>query len=106
MQSTVTARLDSEPLPPPRRRRASGAATTSGDQLFRWMTAGAAWLVLITLLGAALSMAWGVHLAFQTFGWSFITSANWDAVGLQFGALVPIYGTLVSSAIAMLIAVP
>ena len=106
MDTPATTRFDTEPLPPPRRRRSSGAATTLGDQVFRWLTAAAAWLVLIALLGAAASMAWGGRLAFQTFGFGFITSRTWDAVGLQFGAFVPIYGTLVSSAIAMLIAIP
>lgn len=70
------------------------------------LTASAAWLVLLVLLGAALSMAWGGRLAFHTFGWGFLTSTDWDAVQHKFGALVPIYGTLVSSGIAMLIAVP
>jgi phosphate transport system permease protein len=51
-------------------------------------------------------MAWGGRLAFKTFGLKFITSSDWDAVGGQFGALVPIYGTLVTSAIALIIAVP
>ena len=77
-----------------------------GDKLFEYGTAGAAWLVLILLGGIALSMAWGGRLAFKTFGLGFITSGNWDAVNGQFGALVPIYGTLASSAIALIIAVP
>ena len=51
-------------------------------------------------------MAWGGRLAFETFGWGFITSRDWDAVGGKFGALVPIYGTLVTSLLALLIAVP
>jgi len=51
-------------------------------------------------------MAWGGSLAFKTFGWHFITDKDWDAVGGHFGALVPIYGTLVTSAIALIIAVP
>ena len=51
-------------------------------------------------------MAWGGRLAFETFGWGFITSREWDAVGGHFGALVPIYGTLATSIIALLIAVP
>jgi len=84
----------------------SAFADVVGDRIFRFLTTGAAWLVLILLLGVALSMAWGGRLAFQTFGWHFITSDVWDAVNHQFGALVPIYGTLVSSALAMLIAVP
>jgi phosphate transport system permease protein len=76
------------------------------DRLFGWVTAGAAWLVLIILGAAAASMAWGGRLAFETFGWRFITSREWDAVGGHFGAFVPIVGTLVTSAIALLIAVP
>jgi phosphate transport system permease protein len=51
-------------------------------------------------------MAWGGRLAFETFGWGFITGRDWDAVAGNFGALVPIYGTLVTSAIALIIAVP
>jgi phosphate transport system permease protein len=78
----------------------------SADRAFQLITAGAAWFVLILLGAIALSMAWGGRLAFQTFGWKFITSSDWDAVGGHFGALVPIYGTLVTSAIALIIAVP
>jgi len=76
------------------------------DRLFELITAGAAWFVLILLVAIAISMAWGGRLAFHTFSWRFITSADWDAVGGHFGALVPIYGTLVTSAIALIIAVP
>lgn len=81
----------------------SGAAA---DRAFELITAAAAWLVLLLLGAAALSMAWGGRLAFRTFGWRFITSSDWDAVAGHFGALVPIYGTLVTSAIALIIAVP
>jgi phosphate transport system permease protein len=76
------------------------------DRVFMLVTTGAAWLVLILLGATAFSMAWGGRLAFETFGWSFITSSEWDAVQGKFGALVPIYGTLVTSAIAVLIAIP
>lgn len=78
----------------------------SADRLFHAVTAGAAWLVLIVLGAAAASMAWGGRLAFETFGWRFITSRDWDAVAGHFGAFVPIVGTLVTSAIALIIAVP
>ena len=88
---------------PPQAASSTGAGA---DRLFRLVTAGAAWLVLLVLGGAAASMAWGGRLAFGTFGWGFITSREWDAVGGRFGALVPIYGTLVSSVIALIIAVP
>jgi phosphate transport system permease protein len=82
------------------------SAETHQDELFRALLFAAAALVLLVLGAAAVSMLWGGRLAFQTFGWKFIVSDEWDAVGRQFGAFVPIYGTLVSSAIAMLIAVP
>jgi phosphate transport system permease protein len=62
--------------------------------------------VLILLGATAASMAWGGRLAFETFGLGFITSTDWDAVNGDFGALVPIYGTIVTSVIALMIAIP
>ena len=91
----------SEVSPAPARQRGAGA-----DRLFELVTAGAAWLVLILLGAVALAMAWGGRLAFQTFGWRFVTGSEWDVVAGKFGALVPIYGTLVTSLIALIIAVP
>jgi len=76
------------------------------DRLFRWLVTAAGFFVLITLLGAGLSMFWGGREAFQTFGPGFLTSTDWDPVQRKFGALVAIYGTLVTALIAMLIAVP
>lgn len=67
---------------------------------------GAALLVLVVLVGVALSMLWGGREAFTTFGWNFLISTDWDPVQRKFGALVPIYGTIITSLIAMLIAVP
>ena len=84
-----------------RARRDAGA-----ESLFHGIVAAAGWFVLITLIAVALSMLWGGRQAFSTFGWSFITGSDWDAVQHKFGALVPIYGTLVTALIAMLIAVP
>ena len=83
--------------------RKSGEAV---DRLFHLVTAGAACFVLLLLGGTALSMAWGGRLAFKTFGLGFITGSDWDVPAAKFGALVPIYGTLVTSAIALIIAVP
>lgn len=76
------------------------------DRWFRNGVTACALLVLIALLGAALSMLWGAREAFATFGWHFIWSSDWDAVQKKFGALVPIYGTLVTAAIAMIMGVP
>jgi len=76
------------------------------DRLFHGLTAAAAWLVLLLLGATALAMAWGGRLAFKTFGLAFITASDWEVPAAKFGALVPIYGTLVTSAIALIIAVP
>lgn len=76
------------------------------DRLFRRAMAFAGWAVLLALAGAALSMLMGGRLALETFGWRFFTSSEWDAGGGHFGALIPIFGTVVSSVIAMVIAVP
>jgi phosphate transport system permease protein len=81
----------------------SGAGS---DRAFELVTAGAAILVLAVLASAAASMAWGGRLAFQTFGVQFITERDWDPVSGSFGALVPIYGTLVTAFLALLMAVP
>ncbi|HEU0306614.1 MAG TPA: phosphate ABC transporter permease subunit PstC [Lysobacter sp.] len=81
-------------------------ADVRGDRGFRWVVTAAGWFVLISLAAAALSMLWGGREAFQTFGWGFFTSTDWDPVQRQFGAFVPIVGTLISAAIAMVIAVP
>jgi phosphate transport system permease protein len=76
------------------------------DRAFRWLVTGAGVLVLVALAAAALSMLWGGREAFSTFGIGFLWSKEWDPVGQQFGALVPIYGTIVTAVIAMAIAVP
>src|SRR5690606_18071886 len=77
-----------------------------GDAVFRNVTRFAALLVLALLgsvIGALMIGAWP---AFEAFGFSFLTTQSWNPVTEQFGALAPIYGTLVTSLIAMLIAVP
>ncbi|NUS38395.1 MAG: phosphate ABC transporter permease subunit PstC [Lysobacter sp.] len=76
------------------------------DRRFRWLVTGAGLLVLAVLLAAAFSMAWGGRAAFEHFGVGFLWSREWDPVGQQFGAWVPIYGTLVTALIAMVIAIP
>ncbi len=76
------------------------------DSLFRRIVAGCGIFVLITLAGIALTTLWGGREAFATFGFKFLVSSDWDTVGKQFGALAPVYGTLVTAAIALLIAVP
>jgi len=76
------------------------------DRFFQGATQVSAGLVLILLLGIILSLFVGGWKALHTFGIGFLGSDEWNPVTDQFGALVPIYGTLVSSVIALLIAVP
>jgi len=76
------------------------------DKAFRVLVAAAGMLVLVAMIGAAISMLWGGRLALQTFGWKFFTTSDWDVGASHFGAVVPIFGTLVTSLIAMIIAVP
>jgi phosphate transport system permease protein len=77
-----------------------------GDVVFENATRFFAALVLATLLGILLSLVVTSWPSLQKFGFSFVTTAEWDPVQEQFGALIPIYGTLVSSLIAMVIALP
>jgi phosphate transport system permease protein len=76
------------------------------DLLFRNTTAFFAFLVLLLLLGIIASLVWGGWLSIKTFGFGFFTSSAWNPVTGEFGAVVPIYGTLVTSFIALLIGVP
>jgi phosphate transport system permease protein len=78
----------------------------TGDLVFHGLTRAAAITVLVLLSGVILALIIGAMPALRTFGLSFITTEVWNPVTDQFGALAPIYGTLVTSAIAMLIAVP
>jgi len=77
-----------------------------GDLVFRTFTRSAALLVLLLLGGVILSLVLGALPALSTFGLDFITTEVWNPVTEKFGALAPVYGTLVTSLIAMLIAVP
>ena len=64
-------------------------------------------LIVFSLLAAILiSLVFGSQLTLQKYGFHFLWSSDWDPVQERFGALVPIYGTLVTSLIAMLIGVP
>ena len=76
------------------------------DSFFRHLTRAAAISVLAILFGVFVSLALGAWPAFLTFGFDFLTAQSWNPVTEKFGALAPVYGTLVTSLIAMLIAVP
>ncbi|HXZ54723.1 MAG TPA: phosphate ABC transporter permease subunit PstC [Burkholderiales bacterium] len=76
------------------------------DQAFRFATRCFALLVLTLLAGIIVSLVLGSVPALKAFGFGFLTSAEWNPVTEKFGALVPIVGTLATSSIALLIAIP
>jgi phosphate transport system permease protein len=77
-----------------------------GDAVFRNLTRMAAIGVLLLLSGVIISLIDGSIPAIRTFGFGFLTSQRWNPVTENFGALPAIYGTIVTSLVAMLIAVP
>jgi phosphate transport system permease protein len=77
-----------------------------GDAIFRRLTQVASVAVLLILGGAMVSLLIGSLPALSTFGFGFLIDQRWNPVTEKFGALPAIYGTLVTSFIAMLIAVP
>jgi phosphate transport system permease protein len=79
---------------------------TFADRLFRGVTLAFACLVGLGVLGILISLLVGAWPALRTFGLGFLTSTQWNPVTEQFGALVPLVGTLVTSLIALLIGVP
>jgi phosphate transport system permease protein len=78
----------------------------SSDAIFRGVTRFAAYFVLVMLGGIILTLIIGSWLALSTFGVGFFTSESWNPVTEKFGAIAPVYGTVITSAIAMLIATP
>ncbi len=76
------------------------------DLLFHKVTMGFSLLVLLALVSIIISLFYSAWPAFSMFGIGFIWSDEWDIVNDKFGALIAIYGTLMSSAIALLIAIP
>ncbi|MFO1278566.1 MAG: phosphate ABC transporter permease subunit PstC [Burkholderiaceae bacterium] len=89
--------------PPPARVPRTGPVV---DRLFSWLAKGAALLTLSLLVAILASLVVGAWPALQQFGLGFLVSTTWDPVKEDFGGLVMIYGTLATSIIALLIAVP
>jgi phosphate transport system permease protein len=93
-EHAVTARADTT-------RRAG-----RGDARFRFLTWLAAALLLLIFAGVITALVIGALPAFRTFGLGFLTTEVWSPAREKFGALASIYGTLVTSFLAMLVAVP
>jgi phosphate transport system permease protein len=89
--------------PPPARPARTNAWA---DRLFGWAAKGAAFVTLALLAGILVSLAAGAQPAIAKYGLGFLTNSVWDPVAGEFGGLVMIYGTVATSLIALVIAVP
>ncbi len=91
-------------VPPRKPEKASSAAL--GDVLFHNLTRAFALIALATLAGIIVSLVWAAWPSLVRYGAAFVWTSEWNPPAERFGALIPIYGTLVTSAIALVIAVP
>jgi phosphate transport system permease protein len=89
------------PTKPPKR-----SASTLGDTLFFNLTRAFALIALAMLLGIIVSLVYAAWPSLVKYGAAFAWTPDWNPPAEKFGALIPIYGTLVTSAIALVIAVP
>ena len=90
-------------LPP---RTSSARRAGLGDRVYTALVLASVWLVLLLAAGLVAALVWESWEAIRTFGFRFLATSEWDPVAGEFGALPFIYGTLVSSALALIIAVP
>src|SRR5215510_3106846 len=107
-QAVVDVALPSGAIPVSTARERAAVLKRLGlrDLAFRYLTRAAALAVLGILGGVIISLIIGAWPALQAFGFNFLIEERWNPVTERFGALAPIYGTLVTSFIAMLMAVP
>ena len=82
------------------------APSRFGDVIFRWLTLVMAFSVLVLVILVGWQLWRNSSLAIHKFGFHFLNTSKWDPVAEEFGALPFIYGTLISSLIALVIAVP
>ncbi len=106
MQQLLAATPQTQPPAGPARRRAACPPARSGTRVFAGLAKASGILVLV-LLGAIIVMLFvGGLPAFRAFGLGFLTSTRWDPAHDIYGAVIPIYGTVVSAVLAMVLSVP
>src|SRR5437870_10349904 len=86
--------------------RAMAPPSRFGDKAFQWLTLAMALAVVVLVVLTGWQLWRGSSLAIQKFGFHFLVTSTWDPVAEQFGALPFIYGTAISSLIALVIAGP
>ncbi len=94
------------PAAPPSPLRRIRSRERAGDRAFRYVMLGFGFLVIALAAGICWKLLQNSRETWHTFGWRFIVSQTWNPVEDIYGALPFVYGTIVSSAIALLIAVP
>jgi phosphate transport system permease protein len=104
IDSLAAAGTGARPSLPPR--AVSRGRRGLGDRLYRALILASVWAVLILAVGLAAALSWESWPAIRAFGLRFLVTSHWAPVAGEFGALPFIYGTLVSSLLALLIAVP
>ncbi len=91
-------------VPPPKPTR--GGSSSLGDTLFFNLTRAFALIALAMLAGIIVSLVYAAWPSIQKYGIPFLWTSDWNPPAEKFGALIPIYGTIVTSLIALVIAVP
>jgi phosphate transport system permease protein len=95
-----------EVVQPPETPAASAQTAARSDKIFRWLTILCASLIPLLIFGIFLALLQQSIPAIKKFGFHFLTSEIWNPVTEHFGGLSSIYGTIVSTLIGMVIAVP
>ena len=106
MKSALAGNPPGSTLPPSESLSKLSSRPRIGDPLFKWLTGSFAILVAGIAALIMVEMAINSRLPFERFGFDFLGRSIWDPVAERFGALPFIYGTVVSSLIALIIAVP
>ena len=88
------------------RRRLRVEQSAIGDRIYAIITAGCALIVPVMVIAIAIAIFAAAWPAFSRLGLSILTSSDWDVAGGHFGAAPALFGTLVSSAVALVIATP
>ena len=85
---------------------AQAAPRNFGDRILRLVMRAAALTLVLLVVAMIVSMLYAAWPAMRAFGWRFLASSTWDPVAEHFGAIPFVYGTVLSSLLALLIAVP
>ena len=105
MSQVLAATPETQPPAGPARRRA-GSTGSVGDKVFAGLARASGVLVLVLLGAIIVVLLIGGLKAFHAFGFGFLDNADWDPVNDIYGAAVPIYGTLATAVLALLLSVP